>query len=161
MESRERNVTVSEERVPLDGIADSAAELIELYGGHITLEQEGELRFFLPVRRGAASAGGTESVMAWVEAGDGGGTVTITAAQTVGPPRFQRVALLVVGVVGSFLWLLWPFFPHLAPLAFIGGAIAFATYLITLRSSSPGTAQDLLQKLARRQRELASESEGE
>ena len=161
MQATGRQASVTESRVPLEGIAESAAELIELYGGHVTRELDGEIRFVLPVRRGAASAGGTESVMEWVEAADGEGTVTITGGQIVAPPTLQRIALLVVGVIGSILWLLWPFFPHLAPLAFIGGAIAFATYLLTLRSASPGTASDLLQKLARRQRELAMESESE
>ena len=149
-------VSLTETRVPLEGIAEAASELIELYGGHVTGTSDSELRFVLPVRRGAAASGGVESVLAWVEDDQSEGTVTLTSDQNSAPPTFQRIALLVAGVVGSVLWLIWPFFPAITPVAVIGGVIAFATYLITLRGTSSG-ASDLLQSLARTQRERAME----
>lgn len=152
--------SVSEERVPLNGIADNASELIELYGGRVTAVSEYELRFVLPQRRGAAAAGGAESVMSWSEDTPGEGTVTVTAEGYVAAPTVQRLAILVVGVIGAILWLLWPFFPSIGPLAFLGAVVAFATYLMTLRPQT-GTSADLLQKLARSQREIAMEGEEE
>jgi hypothetical protein len=51
--------------------------------------------------------------------------------------------------------MLWPFFPHekaYGTLAWLGGVIAFAVYLMTLRKTSGGIAYDFLQRLAARQR---------
>lgn len=151
---------VREERVPLEGIADTAADLVELYGGRVISVSELEVRFVLPQRRGAAASGGVESVLSWEEVSPGEGTVTVRGDQHVAPPTFQRVAILVVGVAGALLWLLWPFFPSIGPLAFLGGVAAFATYLLTLRTPT-GSAADFLQKLARSQRELAMEIDAE
>src|SRR5207247_412510 len=53
------------------------------------------------------------------------------------------------------LFMIWPFFPHsqeLGTLAWIGGAVAFAVYLMTLRKTSGGIAYDFLRRLARAQR---------
>lgn len=149
-----------EERVPLAEIADTAAELIGLYGGRVTSVSDFEVRFTLPQRRGSAASGGVESILSWEEVSPGEGTVTISGDQHVPPPTFQRVAILVVGVTGAILWLLWPFFPGIGPLAFVGGVAAFATYLLTLRTPT-GASADLLQKLARSQRELALENDEE
>jgi hypothetical protein len=76
----------------------------------------------------------------------------VVADASIEPPKFQRVALLLVGVSGALLWTLWPFFPNMGPLAWIGGAVAFATYFLTARTTTSGIASDLLQRLARRQR---------
>jgi hypothetical protein len=51
--------------------------------------------------------------------------------------------------------MLWPFFPGeraFGALAWLGGIIAIAVYLMTLRKTSGGIAYDFLQRLAARQR---------
>jgi hypothetical protein len=51
--------------------------------------------------------------------------------------------------------MLWPFFPHeraWGSIAWLGGIVAIAVYLMTLRRSSGGIAVDFLQRLAERQR---------
>ena len=106
-------------------------------------------------RRGVAAAGEVSCTLRWTEAGEG--TVILTADRNVTPARLQRVLLLVVGVSGALLWMLWPFFPNMGPLAWIGGAVAFATWFITGRTTTAGTAADLLQRLARAQREELTE----
>jgi hypothetical protein len=55
--------------------------------------------------------------------------------------------------------MIWPFFPHsreLGALSWIGGIIALAVYLMTLRKTSGGIAYDFLQRLAKTQRSRAT-----
>ena len=64
-------------------------------------------------------------------------------------------ALLAVGVIGALLFTIWPFFAHareLGTLAWVGGLVAFAVYLMTLKKTSGGLAYDFLRRLAARQR---------
>jgi hypothetical protein len=147
-----RQIEVIEDGVPLDNIHEAATELIELFGGEVRNREGESLRFVLPSRRGVAAAGGVDCTMSWRRDDDGHGTVRVVADASIEPPKFQRVALLLVGVSGALLWTLWPFFPNMGPLAWIGGAVAFATYFLTARTTTSGIASDLLQRLARRQR---------
>jgi hypothetical protein len=109
----------------------------------------------LPLRRGVAAAGGVQCTLSWQPAGEGEATVRLVCDREVDAPRAQRVALLVAGVIGSLLFLLWPFMEarrQFGALAWLGGAVAIAVYLLTLRKTSGGIAFDFLQRLARRQR---------
>ncbi|HEU4889543.1 MAG TPA: hypothetical protein VFV49_16780 [Thermoanaerobaculia bacterium] len=145
----------TEDRIPLDGIEESFAELVELYGGDVTASRLNERDFTLPLRRGQASGGGVECTIAWAPSEADDGTVTITCNRDVDAPKAQRVLLLLAGVVGAVMFMLWPFFPGekaYGTLAWLGGVIAIAVYLMTLRKTSGGLAYDFLQKLAARQR---------
>ena len=147
-------VRFTEDRIPLDGIEESFAELVDLYGGEVTASRLGERDFTLPLRRAMATGGAVECTIVWA-AGEDGGTVTLTCNRDIDAPKAQRVALLVAGIVGAVLFMLWPFFPHekaYGTLAWLGGVIAFAVYLMTLRKTSGGIAYDFLQRLAARQR---------
>ena len=148
-----------EDRVPLDEIEETIDELVELYGGSITTEGERSRTLTLPLRRGAATGGAVECTLSWAADGDAGqGSVTMHCDRNVDAPKFQRVLLLVAGVVGAVFFMLWPFFPHekeYGSLAWIGGVIAFAVYVMTLRKSSGGLACDFLKRLADRQRAIA------
>lgn len=140
----------TEDRIPLDGIEESFAELVELYGGDVTATRLGEREFTLPLRRGQATGGGVECTISWAD-----DTVTITCNRDVDAPKTQRVLLLLAGVAGAVMFMLWPFFPGekaYGTLAWLGGVIAIAVYLMTLRKTSGGLAYDFLQKLAARQR---------
>jgi hypothetical protein len=144
-------VELTEDRVPLGGIEESIAELVDVYGGDISASRENARDFTLPLRRGVASSGSVEFTISW--AGD---VVTLLCNRDVDAPKFQRVMLLAAGVIGSVLFLLWPFYPgqrEYGTLAWLGGAVAIAVYLISLRKTSGGIAADFLQRLARRQRE--------
>lgn len=84
-------------------------------------------------------------------------TVTITCNRDVDAPKAQRVLLLLAGVIGAVMFMLWPFFPGekaYGTLAWLGGVVAIAVYLMTLRKTSGGLAYDFLQKLAARQRSV-------
>jgi hypothetical protein len=145
----------TEDRIPLDGIEESFAELVELYGGEVTASRLNERDFTLPLRRAQASGGAVECTIAWMQSETDDGTVTITCTRDLDAPKSQRVLLLVAGVVGALMFMLWPFFPHekaYGTLAWLGGIIAIAVYLMTLRKTSGGLAYDFLQKLATRQR---------
>ncbi len=147
-------VRFTEDRIPLDGIEEAFAELVDLYGGEVTASRLGERDFTLPLRRAMATGGAVECTITWA-AGEGGGTVTLRCNRDIDAPKAQRVALLVAGIVGAVLFMLWPFFPHekaYGTLAWLGGVIAFAVYLMTLRKTSGGIAYDFLQRLAARQR---------
>jgi hypothetical protein len=147
-----------EDRVPLDEIEETIDELVELYGGSITTEGERSRKLTLPLRRGAASGGAVECTLTWAPDDDTQGSVTLHCDRNVDAPKFQRVLLLLAGVIGAVLFMLWPFFPHekeYGSLAWIGGVIAFAVYLMTLRKSSGGLAYDFLKRLADRQRAMA------
>ncbi len=150
-------VEFTEDRVPSSGIGAAVDELVELYGGDMQSSRDRERRFILPLRRGISVAGGVECTVSWaVDAGDQA-TVTLTCNLEVDAPKSQRVALLVVGVIGALLFTMWPFFgkaaTQLGTLAWVGGFVALAVYFLTLRRTSGGLAYDFLQRLARGQRE--------
>ena len=160
--SESRPVQFVEERVPLAGIEESVAELLELYGGTITASRTDACEMMLPLRRGVGSAGSVDCTVSW--AGDpASGTVTMLCSRDVDAPKIQRVLLLAAGVVGALMFMLWPFYPGekaYGSLAWMGGAIAFAVYLMTLKKSSGGIAADFLRRLADRQRvELEADSD--
>lgn len=149
-------VQFTEDGVPLEGIEENFGELVEIYGGDVTATRERERDFMLPLRRGVASGGAVECTISWVAAD----SVTITCNRDLDAPKAQRVLFLLAGVVGAVLFMLWPFFPHekaWGSLAWLGGVVAIAVYLMTLRRTSGGIAYDFLQRLAARQR---SEHEG-
>jgi len=145
---------LTEDRIPRDGIEESIAELVDLYGGEMKGERANERDFVLPLRRGLAVAGGVECTVSW--ALDEETTVKLVCSREVDAPKAQRVALLLAGVVGALLFTLWPFFAghtnQLGALAWIGGIVALAVYFLTLKRTSGGLAADFLQRLAQRQR---------
>jgi hypothetical protein len=162
-ETNSRPVEFTEDRIPRERIEETISELVELYGGEMMETRESKRRFTLPLRRGVAAAGGIECTVSWATSEDGQAVVTLVCNRDVDAPKLQRVLFLVAGVVGSLLFMIWPFFPHskeLGTLAWIGGVVALAVYLMTLRKTSGGIAYDFLQRLARTQRgrEAAAES---
>jgi len=148
-------VQFTEDRIPLDGIEEAFSDLVDLYGGEVTASRLGERDFILPMRRAMTTGSAVECTVAWAAGEAGGGTVTLICNRDIDAPKAQRVALLVAGIVGAVLFMLWPFFPHekaYGTLAWLGGVIAIAVYLMTLRKTSGGIAYDFLQRLAARQR---------
>lgn len=153
-------VQFTEDRVPLEGIEESLGELVELYGGDITASRENARDFTLPLRRGVATGGAVECTLSWATPE----TLTLVCNRDVDAPRAQRILFLVAGVVGAMLFMLWPFFPHekgWGTLAWLGGVIAIAVYILTLRKTSGGIAYDFLQRLAARQRAANEPGESE
>jgi hypothetical protein len=151
--SEPRPVELTEDRVPIEHIEENLEELVELYGGEITTRRESERSFTLPLRRGVASSGAIECTLSWTSEG----VVKLVCDRNVDAPRVQRILLLVAGVVGSVMFMLWPFFPHekaYGTLAWTGGILAIAVYLMTLRKTSGGIAHDFLQRLAAKQRNV-------
>jgi hypothetical protein len=150
----ETPVRFTEDRIPLDGIEETFAAMVELYGGEVTASRLGERDFTLPLRRGMASGGAVACTIAWAP-GDEEGLVTLTCNRDIDAPKSQRVALLLAGIVGAVLFMLWPFFPNekaYGTLAWLGGIVAIAVYLMTLRKTSGGIVYDFLQRLAAQQR---------
>jgi hypothetical protein len=147
-------VELTEDGIPRDGIEETVAELVELYGGSMKEERANERDFILPLRRGVAAAGGVECTLSWAPAEQT--TVKLVCNREVDAPKSQRVALLLAGVAGALLFTLWPFFAgharELGTLAWVGGIVALAVYFLTLHRTSGGLAYDFLQRLARRQR---------
>lgn len=153
-------VQFTEDRIPSNGIADSVDELVELFGGEMEASRADAREFTLPLRRGVATAGAVKCTLTWAPPTDEGETtVTLSCDRDIDAPKAQRVALLLAGVIGSLLFSIWPFFGHgneFGTLAVVGGAVAIAVYLLTLKRTSGGLAFDFLQRLARRQRFAAS-----
>ena len=150
-------VEFTEDRIPRQGIEETVEELVELYGGEMTDSSANRRQFILPLRRGVATAGGVECTLTWTAEGDGDAVVTLRCNRDIDAPKVQRVLLLTAGVVGSLLFMLWPFFGferQLGTLAWVGGAVALAVYFLSLRKTSGGLASDFLQRLARRQRAI-------
>jgi len=146
---------LSENRVPFAGIEGAIDELVEMYGGEVTARRERARDFLLPLRRGNASGGAIECTVSWAPDDERDATVRLVTNRNVDAPKAQRVLLLLAGVIGSVMFMLWPFFPGergYGALAWLGGIIAIAVYLMTLRKSSGGIAYDFLQRLAARQR---------
>lgn len=151
-------VELTEDRVPFAGIEETIDELVNLYGGEVTAKRERARDFTLPLRRGGAGAGAVECTISWAPDDERDATVKVLTNRNVDAPAAQRILLLLAGVVGSVMFLLWPFFPGeraFGSLAWLGGVIAIAVYLMTLRKTSGGIASDFLQRLAARQRVAA------
>jgi hypothetical protein len=160
-------VELTEERVPFEGIEESIAELVDLYGGEVTASRDRTRTFTLPLKRGMATSGGVECTMTWTPADAVDATVRLTCDRNVDAPKMQRILLLIAGVVGALMFMLWPFYPGeraFGTFAWLGGLIAIAVYLMTLRKTSGGIAFDFLQRLALRQRsrvEASNEDQSE
>ena len=145
---------LSEDRIPVAGMADSIDELVEMYGGEITGRRDAARDFTLPLRRGGGGAA-VECTVSWAPADERDATVTLTTTRNVDAPKTQRILLLLVGVAGAVMFTLWPFFPNeraYGTLAWLGGLLTIAVYLMTLRRTGGGIAHDFLQRLAARQR---------
>jgi hypothetical protein len=154
-----RPVQFTEDRIPREGIEETVSDLVDLYGGEVTASEGNETHFTLPLRRGIAAAGGVECTVSWAPSEADDLVVTLVCNRDVDAPKAQRIALLVAGVIGSLLFMIWPFFAHskeLGALAWIGGIIALAVYFMTLRKTSGGIAYDFLQRLAKTQRSRAA-----
>ena len=152
----EQPVSFTEDRVPFEGIEEAIEELVDLYGGEITASRERERDFILPLRRGVASSGGVQCTVSWAPDDERDATVRLSCDRNVDAPKTQRVLLLVAGGIGGVLFMLWPFFANereYGALAWLGGIVAIAVYLMTLRKTGGGIAFDFLQRLAQRQRE--------
>ena len=150
-----RAVEMTEDRIPMEGIEETIEELVDLFGGNMTAERDHARDFTLPLRRGMAGGGAVECTVSWAPDPEGDGSVTLTCNRDVDAPKTQRVLLLIAGVIGAVMFMLWPFFPGekaYGTLAWLGGAVAIAVYLMTLRKTSGGIAYDFLQRLAARQR---------
>jgi hypothetical protein len=160
----EAKVEFQEDRVPLEGIEQTVEELIELYGGDLTASRGDARDFTLPLRRGMSVSGGVDCTISWApQEGEAEGLVTLTCNRDVDAPKTQRVLLLVAGVAGAVMFMLWPFYPGeraFGTLAWLGGAVAIAVYIMTLRRTSGGIAYDFLQRVAARQRAEAAPDEG-
>jgi len=161
----------TEDRVPYDGIEEAFAELVELYGGAITASRLRARDFTLPLRRGLSGGGAIECSITWTpedEAADPEppapvptALVTVTCNRDLDAPKAQRILLLIAGVIGALMFMLWPFYPgekQFGTLAWLGGVIAIAVYVMTLRKTTGGLAYDFLQKLAARQRANSEEN---
>jgi hypothetical protein len=152
-------VEFTEDRVPFDGIEESIEELVELYGGAITETRERAREFTLPLRRGMASGGAVECTISWAPDDATDATVKLVCDRDVDAPKAQRILMLVAGVAGALMFMLWPFYPgekEFGTLAWLGGVIAIAVYIMTLRKTSGGIASDFLRRLAARQRHDAA-----
>lgn len=144
-------IRYSEDDVPLDGLEQTAAEVVETYGGRITSSDRGRMAFNLPRRRGAESAGFVSCVLEWPDAGDRG-VVQLTADREIDASRPQRIALLIAGTIGALLFTVWPFFPEvMGNVAGVGLVVAVAVYLLTLRQTPHSLVSDLLQQIVRAQ----------
>lgn len=140
-----------EDRIPLEGIEDAVEAMVAAHGGSVRRETRDAVSFALPVRRGVAASGEIRGTIRW-EPGDEGGRVTIEADDEERVARGPYLALLIAGTVGSLLFILWPFFPALGPASWVGGALAFAAYFLTLKRSRGGTIARLLDNIASAQR---------
>ena len=154
-------IEFTEDRIPSEGLPETVDELVELYGGEMQASRDRERQFILPLRRGVPVAGGVECTVSWAIDVADQATVKLVCNRDVDAPKSQRIAVLVIGVIGALLFTVWPFFgkaaTQLGTLAWVGGFVALAVYFLTLRRTSGGVAYDFLQRLARRQREATSD----
>ena len=102
-------VDFTEDRVPYEGIEETIEELVELYGGEVTRSAEREREIVLPLRRGVATAGGIQCTLTWQPDDATEGTIRMVCDRDVDAPKAQRVAMLIAGVIGSLLFMIWPF----------------------------------------------------
>lgn len=156
-----QGLDIGEDDVPLQGIAETATDWVELFAGKVQSTTAGRLDFTLPSRRGVAASGAVKCFLEWTESGEGLGRLRLVTGEDVDGPGAQQIALLVAGVVGSLAVILWPFFPSLAPAAGVGAVLAVGAWLLTLRRSGAGVAANLLKKIVETQRDRAEWDEDE
>lgn len=161
MAEAQQGLDIAEDDVPLEGIAETATDWIELFAGKVQATSAGRLDFTLPSRRGVAASGAVRCFLEWSGTGDGVGRVRLVTGDNVDGPGTQQVALLVAGVAGSLVVILWPFFPSLAPAAGVGAVLAVGAWLLTLKRSGAGVAGNLLKKIVETQRDRAAWDEDE
>ncbi len=151
-------IEFTEDRIPAEGIEEAITELVDLYGGAMRESRENASEFTLPLRRGIATAGAVECTISWAVSEANEATVTLRCDRDIDAPKAQRVAMLVAGVIGALMFMMWPFAygTQYGTLAWIGGAVALAVYFMTLKKTSGGLAADFLQRLAKRQRAATS-----
>lgn len=147
-------VDYTEEGVPLEGIEDTIEAVILSHGGVLTGSSGREIRFQLPLRPGVAATGAIDGAFRWETDPEapGGGLINVTASDDVQKPSGSHVALLLAGTVGALLFILWPFFPALGAASWVGGALAFAAWFLTLKRSRSGLIARLLDHVADAQR---------
>src|SRR6266849_4938209 len=103
-------IEFTEDRVPSQGLPQAVDDLVELFGGEMQASRDRERRFILPLRRGVAVAGGVECTVSWAVDASDQATVTLVCNRDVDAPKAQRIAILVVGVIGALTFMIWPFF---------------------------------------------------
>lgn len=155
MAEAERGLEIEEDDVPLQGIVETATDWIELFAGKVQTTTAGRLDFTLPSRRGVAASGAVKCFLEWDEREPGIGRVRLVTGEDVDGPGTQQIALLVAGVAGSAAVILWPFIPSLAPAAGVGAVMAVGAWLLTLRRSGAGVANNLMKKIVETQRDHA------
>lgn len=150
----ERPYRLSESRVPLDGIELTAKDLIEFFGGNVTSEGASSLAFTMPARKSVGTRDLLRCEVRWFpsENPEDEGTIEI-ASKVEAQSSPTRTAMLVIGVIGALVWLVWPFFPNLGAVSWVGAAVAFAAYFLSLTRSPAGTIYEFVQRLAAIQRE--------
>jgi hypothetical protein len=148
-----------EDSVPLQGIEQTAEELIHMYGGVVRSAEDQRIDFDLPVRRGVAASGTIPCTLTWQGDTDSEGTVRITAEREVDVPKMPQILLLMAGTAGALAFTLWPFFPAMGPVACVGAVVAFGTYLLSARRARSGIVASLLERLADAQRSIEPENQ--
>ena len=142
-----------EDHVPLEGIRETIELVVSSHGGEVTPASAADaLGFRLPIRQGIGASGEIRGTIRW-EGDPGDGVVRIASDGEITRPRWSHIAILVAGAIGSLLFILWPFYPALGPASWVGGALAFAAYFLTLRRTHGGTLARLLGNIADAQRE--------
>ena len=148
-----------EEDVPVEGIRETIEEVLDLFGAEMESKGPGLAGFTLPRSRGIAASGRIACTIEWATDMGEKTTLTLRAGREIAAPRFQQIAILSIGAIGAVLGLLWPFFPSLSVVSAVGFVLAFATYFLTLRRVPGGVAAEILQKIARAQRDSETERE--
>lgn len=142
-----------EDHIPLEGIRETIEMVVSSHGGEVLdASAPDAVAFRLPVRQGIGASGEISGTIRW-EGDPADGALRIVSDGEVTRPRWSHIAILIAGTVGSLLFILWPFYPALGPASWVGGALAFAAYFLTLRRTHGGTLARLLGNIADAQRE--------
>ena len=143
-----------EDHVPLEGIRETIEMVVASHGGEVLEEPRGgdAVAFLLPLRQGIGASGAIRGTIRW-EGDPADGVLRIVSDGEIARPRWSHIAILVAGTIGSLLFILWPFYPALGPASWVGGALAFAAYFLTLRRTHGGVLARLLGNIADAQRE--------
>ena len=142
-----------EDHVPLEGIRETIELVVTSHGGELLPAPAPDaVAFRLPIRQGIGASGEIRGTIRW-EGDPRDGVVRVVSDGEITRPRWSHVAILVAGTIGSLLFILWPFYPALGPASWVGGALAFAAYFLTLRRTHGGTLARLLGNIADAQRE--------
>jgi hypothetical protein len=140
---------IREHRLDLDfdrhEALERVAEAAEIWGAHWRQEGTGG-RLELPVTAGVRR--GVLGGRLWFESASSGTRAVLRIEESRYSLNLSAIGVLLLGAVGGFVIMLWPFFPQLLALAPLAGVLALVAWLLVASRLRTTGAEEFLELVA-------------